>query len=106
MRFQNKENSITAPKVAPNPAHAKETIRNTELSGFLARKTPITAITITVSLAMSMEDFFDSFSPMQSQKRFCETHEDAAKSWESDVDMVLARIPARIRPAIITVKTP
>ena len=97
---------MTAPKVAPNPAQAKDTMRNTELFGFLARKTPIMAITTTVSLAISMEDFLESFNPMQSQNRFCETHEDAAKSCESEVDMVLARIPARISPAMITDKTP
>ena len=34
--FQNKENSTTGPNAAPKPAHAKLTISNTELSGFLA----------------------------------------------------------------------
>ena len=48
------------------------------------------AITTTVSLAISMEDF-ESFNPMQSQNRFCETHEDAAKSCESEVDMVISK---------------
>ena len=37
---------------------------------------------------------------------FSETAEDAAKSWESAVDMVEARIPARITPAPITASTP
>ena len=37
-RFQNKEQSTTAPNAPPKPAHAKETILNTLESGFLARK--------------------------------------------------------------------
>ena len=44
VRLQNRENSISGPNAAPKPAHAKETIRNTELSGFQARNTPITAM--------------------------------------------------------------
>ena len=38
--------------------------------------------------------------------KFSEILEDAANSWESEVDMVLARIPARISPAISTARNP
>ncbi len=50
-RLQKRANSTTGPKAAPNPAHANETIPNTELSGFLARKAAIIAITRSVALA-------------------------------------------------------
>ena len=37
--------------------------------------------------------------PRTPRIRFSETEDEAASSWESAVDMVDARIPARIRPA-------
>ena len=49
VRFQNSENSMTGPKAAPNPAHAKDTISKIELSGFHAIKMEIIAITTTVA---------------------------------------------------------
>ena len=39
-------------------------------------------------------------------KKFWEILEEAARSWESAVDMVAARIPARIRPAASAGKIP
>lgn len=51
-RFQNNENNTIGPKVAPNPAQAKETISKTELLGSLAIKTAMTAKTITDTLAI------------------------------------------------------
>ena len=45
--------SIHSPyKVAPNPAHAKDTISKTELFGSNAIRTPTTAISMTVTLAI------------------------------------------------------
>ena len=41
----------------------------------------------------------DSFSSMASCKRFWDTLEEAASSWESAVDMVLARMPDSTSPA-------
>ena len=55
LRFQNRANSVTGPKDAPKPAQAKETMVNTELSGFHARTTATNAMPITVSLAARME---------------------------------------------------
>ena len=39
--FQKSEQRTTGPNAAPKPAHANETIWNTELSGSHARNTPI-----------------------------------------------------------------
>ena len=41
-----------------------------------------------------------------STARFWETEEEAASSWESAVDMVAARIPAKITPASRAAGTP
>ena len=41
-----------------------------------------------------------SFTPKKSCTRFWDTLEEAASSWLSAVDMVAARMPARITPAI------
>ena len=41
-----------------------------------------------------------------SRSMFSDTLEAAARSWESAVDIVLARIPARIRPAMIAGNAP
>ena len=48
VRFQNRENRTTGPNAAPNPAQAKETMANTELSGFLAMNAATTEITRSV----------------------------------------------------------
>ena len=59
--FQNNAQSITAPKAAPNPAHANDTIPNTLEFGFLAINTATTAIATIVSLAVKRL-FFSSIS--------------------------------------------
>lgn len=105
-RFQNSENNITGPNEAPKPAQAKETILNTELLGFHAMITPIMEMRTTVSLATLIEAFPDNLIPRQSQIMFWDTLEEAAKSCESEVDMVQARIPAKINPAIIMAAIP
>lgn len=94
VRFQNREPTTICPK----PAHAKETMSNTELFGFLARITPKTTITIIVTLAAIILNFGDSFKWKASCRRFWDTLEDAVRSWESAVDIVLAKMPDRINP--------
>ena len=47
-----------------------------------------------------------SFMPKTSWSRFSENAEEAASSWESAVDMVAARIPARMRPATMAASQP
>ena len=106
VRFQKRENSMIGPKDAPKPAHAKDTIAKTELSGSLAINTPITAMQITVIRATNIEAFSESSICNTSCNKLCETLEDAAKSWESDVDIVHAKIPARMIPAKIIAITP
>ena len=98
-RFQNRERSMTGPNAAPKPAQAKETTRNTELSGFHASTRPTSAMPMTVSLATSSDFFSLSRMPRNSTAMSCETLDAAASSWESAVDMVAARMPARITPA-------
>ena len=49
VRFQNRLNRTNGPKVAPNPAHAKDTILNTELLESLAMNTAINEMIITVN---------------------------------------------------------
>lgn len=88
------------PKPAPKPAQAKDTMPKMELLGSWAMITPRMAMSTTVSRAASMLLFWLSFRPSFSCSRFWDTLEEAASSWESAVDMVLARIPARIRPAM------
>ena len=56
-RFQKSAASIIGPKAAPNPAHAKDTIPNTELFWSRAIITAMTAITTSVILAIIMEAF-------------------------------------------------
>lgn len=65
--FQNKENSTTGPNAAPKPAHAKLTISNTELSGFLAINTATTAIKTTDILAI-ITGIFAHLNMEQSRK--------------------------------------
>ena len=105
-RFQNREQIMRGPKLAPKPAHAKETIPNTELSGSLAMIRPNIATTITVALAAIMLALCESFKWKVSCKIFCETLEEAASSCESAVDIVLAKIPAKTTPARIAGKIP
>ena len=50
--------------------------------------------------------FWLSFKPKVSCSRFWLTLEEAASSWESAVDMVEARMPARISPASSAASTP
>jgi len=53
-----------------------------------------------------MEDFWLSLMPKNSSNRFWYTLDAAVSSWESAVDMVAARIPARITPAVKARNTP
>ena len=98
--FQKSEQRTTGPNAAPKPAHANETILNTELVGSSAKNIDITDITTTVSLATSIDVFLDILICNTSTARFCDIADEAARSCESAVDMVAARIPARIIPAI------
>ena len=98
-RRQNRAISMEGPKVAPKPAHAKETTRNTELSGFQASTRAIRAISTTVPRAASMVLRWSSWMPKKSVSKSWDTLEEAASSWESAVDMVAARMPARMMPA-------
>mgnify|MGYP000667720345 CR=1 FL=1 len=91
--LQNSEQITRGPNAAPNPAHAKDTIPNIELFGSRAMITPRTDTTTTVSLAAIMLAFGERFRWKVSCKIFCDTLEDAARSCESAVDIVLARIP-------------
>ncbi len=99
MRFQNSENNITGPKAAPNPAHANETTSNTELFGLSAIIAPIIAITTTVALETHIISLLSAFLRTKPLKKFCDTLDDATSSCESEVDIVAARMPARITPA-------
>ena len=56
-RFQNSASNTTGPNTAPKPAHAKETIAKTELSGSSAISTPMTAIKSTVTLSIIRDVF-------------------------------------------------
>ena len=105
-RRQNSENRTTGPKAAPKPAHAKETIWKTELDGSRARKTAMTAMPTSVRRAAIMLALPKMFRWNTPYRMFWETAEEAARSWESAVDMVDARIPARIRPATIANRKP
>ena len=105
-RFQNKANNITGPKVEPKPAQAKETIWNTELSGFDAKNMATIAIPITVHLATITFAFSDNLIHKTPSIKFSVTLDEAARSCESEVDIVDAKIPARITPAIIANKIP
>ena len=106
VRFQKSAHITSGPNAAPKPAQANETMPNTELSGFLAITTPSIAIITTVILAASILFFSEILSPKVSRNMFSDTLDAAAKSCESAVDIVLARIPAKIRPAISAGKTP
>ena len=100
VRFQKRAQRINGPKAAPNPAHAKDTIAKTELSGLEAMITPITEITIKVTLAIIMEAFSLKSFTNTSFTIFCDTPEAAAKSCESAVDIIAARIPHKNKPPI------
>ena len=105
-RFQNSAQRTIGPKVAPKPAHAKDTISKTELSGLDAMNTAITEIATTATLATIIVVLSLSLIPRKSFKTFCATDDDAARSCESAVDIVAARIPARISPAITAATGP
>ena len=106
VRFQNREQITSGPKAAPKPAHANETMPNTELSGLRAIIIPRIAMPTTVRRAASMLFFSGILRWNASRSMFSDTLEAAARSWESAVDIVLARIPARIRPAMIAGNAP
>ena len=97
---------MAGPKVAPKPAHAKLTTRNTELFGFHARISATSAMPKTVRRAYFMLVSLSSFFPPKSWTRSWETEELAASSWESAVLMVAARMPAMMTPAISAKKKP
>ena len=105
-RLQNRLNSISGPKAAPKPAHANETMRNTELLESQAMTTPTTAITRRLRRAISRRCLSLSFSPKKSPRISCDTEEEAARSCESAVDMVEAMMPERIRPATSAGRNP
>ena len=79
---------------------------NTELLGSRARNTAITEMAMTVTRATHMVVLEDIFTPKTSLTRSSDTLEDAVSSWLSAVDMVEARMPAMIRPAISAASTP
>ena len=106
VRFQNRAVSMAGAKVAPKPAHAKDTMVNTELLGSRARNTAMIEMTMTVTRATHMVALLDIFTPKTSFTRSSETLEEAASSWLSAVDMVEARMPAMIRPAANAASTP
>jgi len=64
------------------------------------------AIPITVKRAAFMEAAVLILIFKKSWSRFWDTPEAAVKSWESAVDMVHARMPARTTPAISDSKKP
>ena len=97
VRFQNRENSTTGPNAAPKPAQANDTIVNTE-SSFHAQNTATTAMTTIVRREMIIDFFCDIFSPKTSPRRSFDMLDDAARSWESAVDIVDARMPEIITP--------
>ena len=78
--LQKSAKSMVGPKAPPKPAQAKETIRKTELFGFQARITPMTAITKREALATFIS-FFSGRSTWKKLVRISfETDEDAASS--------------------------
>ena len=106
LRFQNRAKSITGPKDAPKPAQAKDTMVNTELSGFQASRMATRAMPTTVRRAAVMDAFVSILIFRKSWSRFWDTPEAAVSSWESAVDMVQARIPARTTPATTDSRIP
>ena len=64
------------------------------------------AIPKTVPRAACMDALRESLTLKNSCMRSWETAEAAARSWESAVDMVAARMPARMMPATIAKSTP
>ena len=98
-RFQKSANNMIGPKVAPNPAQAKETMVKILLSGSAAKNIAIMEMTITEHLATITLVLSDNVTPKTPSIMFSVTLEDAASNCESAVDMVEARIPAKIIPA-------
>ena len=105
-RFQKSEKSITGPNAAPKPAHANETTRNTELLGAHASTMPIRAMPMTVARAANIVVRWFIFMPNECCMRSCDTLDAAAKSCESAVDIVAARMPERMMPAMTASSTP
>ena len=103
-RFQKSEKSITGPNAAPKPAHANETTRNTELLGSHASTMPISAMPMTVARAASIVVRWFILMPNECCMRSCDTLDAAAKSCESAVDIVAARMPERMMPAMTATK--
>ena len=106
VRRQKMAHIMTGPKAAPKPAQAKETMPNTELLGSRAMTMPRMAMIIRVTRAMSMVVFSSTLTLNTPWKMSSEMEEEAASSWESQVDMVQARMPARITPASRPGSTP
>ena len=105
-RFQNRASRTTGPNVAPKPAHAKDTIRNTEELGSLAINIATMEIPTTARRAILIDAFVDSSTLKNLRIRFSEILEDAARSCASAVDIVEDRIPDRITPPMIAIRTP
>jgi hypothetical protein len=97
--FQNNENSIIGPNVAPKPAHANETIVKILLFSFKANiiaKTAITskAILVKRKTCLSVASFF-----IMPQYMFLAKAEAAINKYESDELIVAASMPAITIPA-------
>ena len=75
VRFQNRAQITSGPKAAPKPAHANETMPNTELSGLRAIIIPRIAMPITVRRAASMLFFSDILRWNASRSMFSDTLE-------------------------------
>ena len=106
VRFQNRQHSISGPNAPPKPAHAKLTIWNTLELGSCASRMATIEIPRIVARATSRLCLVLSLMCRKSCTRFWLTLELAASSWLSAVDMVAARMPARIKPATMLNKTP
>ena len=76
-RLQKRANNTTGPNTAPKPAHAKETMPNTELFGSRAIKAAITAMASKVKRAAFIAFFLSPVLATLSPKRSEDTAEDA-----------------------------
>ena len=105
-RFQNRAQRTTAPKEPPKPAHAKLTMPKTLESGSRASTTPTTLTQMMVRRAAKRLCFSLSLRWPNSCKMFWDTLDAAASIWLSAVDIVAARMPARMSPARTAASTP
>ena len=99
-RFQNKENSIIGPKVAPKPAQAKETTMNITLFSSMAMIMEQIAIIIKVILVQYRTVLSEASFLNIPWKMFLEKADAAISKYESEELIVAAKIPAITIPAI------